>query len=81
MPIYEYKCEGCGKIIEIFHKALEQESIPACPDCGNKNLKKVLSSPSMLKIEGSSTSGTTCCGSTERCDIPPCSDNGVCRRD
>ena len=24
--------------------------------------------------------GGTCCGRTERCDKPPCSDDGVCKR-
>ena len=24
--------------------------------------------------------GGTCCGRTERCDKPPCSDDGICKR-
>jgi len=81
MPIYEYKCETCGRITEIFHHGHEEHSIPVCSACGGTNLKKVFSTPAMVKIEGASATGTTCCGRNERCDSPPCSQNGVCRRD
>lgn len=80
MPIYEYKCENCGKVIEIFHQAPSQESLPACPDCGSTKLTKLLSTPGMVKVGDGSIPGTTCCGRTERCDKPPCSDDDVCRR-
>ncbi len=44
MPIYEFKCEECGKSFEelIFKK--EDEKKITCPYCGSKKVEKVLSS-------------------------------------
>ena len=80
MPVYEYKCQDCGKITEIFQKGLDQESRPVCSNCGSINLTKLISAPAMVRVGASSPKGTTCCGRTERCDTPPCSDNGTCKR-
>ncbi|HID92991.1 MAG TPA: zinc ribbon domain-containing protein [bacterium (Candidatus Stahlbacteria)] len=81
MPIYEYRCENCGQINEVFQKGLELEAPIACSNCGSIKLTKLISAPAMVKAEDSSIKGTTCCGRTERCDTPPCSTDGVCRRD
>ncbi len=77
MPIYEYKCKDCGKVIEILKKGSESVE---CPECGSKNLEKLISRPGAILME-SSSHPTTCCGRTEPCDRPPCADTGVCRRD
>lgn len=79
MPIYEYKCKNCGKVIEIFQKTTEEK--PICPNCGSEDLQKLLSIPAAVMIGGSSSAGTTCCGRTERCDKPPCSIGGTCKRE
>ena len=79
MPIYEYKCEDCGKAVEILQKGRNSEPVE-CPECGSKNLKRLLSRPGAILMKGSSTEATTCCGRTEPCDRPPCTDTGVCRR-
>ena len=81
MPIYEYRCENCGKINEVFQKGLEPETPITCSNCGSANLTRLISIPAMVRVENSSSKGTTCCGRTERCDTPPCSTDGVCRRD
>ncbi len=81
MPIYEYQCQKCGKVTEIFHQRLEQTGDISCSNCGSHELIKLFSRPAAI-IKGSSLpKGTTCCGQTERCDTPPCSINGVCKRD
>ena len=43
MPIYEYRCLGCRNIFQrlIFHK--EEEADLCCPDCGGKELQKLIS--------------------------------------
>lgn len=33
MPIYCYKCPGCGERMEVFHKKLDY-SAQRCPECG-----------------------------------------------
>jgi len=81
MPIYEYKCQECGKVIEVFVRSIHEKIDLSCPDCKSKNLKKIFSTPSAVMVGSSPNQGLTCCGKTERCDTPPCSDSGVCRRD
>ncbi|MCK4352270.1 zinc ribbon domain-containing protein [candidate division WOR-3 bacterium] len=81
MPVYEYRCKKCGKVTEIFQKSLTSNEPAICSHCGSTNLMRLISAPTMVRVGDSSPKGTTCCGRTERCDTPPCSDDGVCRRD
>jgi putative FmdB family regulatory protein len=78
MPIYDYKCQECGKVSEIFQHGLSNKVIK-CPSCGSEKLERLFSASYMIRMDAS-TPGTTCCGRTERCDTPPCSTGGVCRR-
>jgi len=80
MPIYEYKCEDCNKITEIFLKSKDDKEIPVCKYCGSKKLTKQISVPGAVIMGSSYPKGTTCCGRTERCETPPCSSDGVCKR-
>ncbi len=79
MPIYEYRCLDCGKISEIFFRSLNSEAA-RCPLCGSNSLERLLSGSYSIRM-GASTPGRTCCGRTERCETPPCSDEDTCRRD
>ncbi|MFC2169603.1 zinc ribbon domain-containing protein [Acidobacteriota bacterium] len=81
MPIYEYKCQECGKGTEVFVQSLHQELNFSCSHCNSKNLQKIFSTPSTIITRNLSSKGSTCCGSSERCETPPCSDGGTCRRD
>jgi putative FmdB family regulatory protein len=42
MPIYEYKCRGCGQQFEWLSRRDEK---PVCPHCGQEELTKQLSVP------------------------------------
>ena len=79
MPIYEYKCLDCGEVSEIFLRSPNSE-IAKCPICSSKNLERLLSASYGIRM-GASVPGRTCCGRTERCETPPCSTDGICRRD
>jgi putative FmdB family regulatory protein len=79
MPIYEYRCENCGKITEVLQKRMDLEEQLKCFNCGSKQLKKMISVPAVMIKQKSSSNGRTCCGRIERCDTPPCSDNGTCK--
>jgi len=79
MPIYEYRCLDCGKVSEVFLRSPDSKDIE-CPSCGGKNLERVLSASYAIRTD-SSMPGRTCCGRTERCEMPPCSSDGTCRRD
>ena len=80
MPIYEYKCRECGAVAEFFLRGASVDETLSCPNCGSQSLERLLSTPSLVKGEATAVPGTTCCGRTERCEMPPCSDGGVCRR-
>ena len=41
MPIYEYECEGCRKVIEMW-QSMSEEPLSTCPDCGG-SVKKIIS--------------------------------------
>jgi putative FmdB family regulatory protein len=51
MPIFEYRCDDCGREFEAF---VTRERTAACPACSGENLAKRLSSPGMV---GSADSG------------------------
>ena len=80
MPIYEYKCNDCGKVSEIMVGINVQDDTLQCKYCGSTSLKKT---PTFASISMGSTRprGRTCCGREERCDKPPCSTDGSCYKD
>jgi len=80
MPIYEYQCRKCGKTSEFLTGLGVDEGI-SCKICGSHDLEKVMSTTSFLSKIGGRPSGRTCCGKEERCDTPPCSNGGICRKD
>lgn len=79
MPIYEYKCSECGNTFESYVQNLSMSESQRCPGCGSQDISRLLSLPNIQK-EFSHQSGKTCCGREERCEKPPCSSEGHCRR-
>ncbi|SES90404.1 FmdB family zinc ribbon protein [Stigmatella erecta] len=48
MPIYEYACQSCGKIIDVLQK-ISDPAPAACTECGAENtLSKVVSRSSFV---------------------------------
>jgi len=47
MPIFEYKCRGCGNEFEAL---VRKSDTPACPSCNGTELERLLSLPA-LKTE------------------------------
>jgi len=82
MPIYEYRCIKCGSVSEYLVGIGKEDDDIICRHCGGKAMEKVLSMPNLSKSGHmiSSQSGHTCCGREERCESPPCSSGGGCRR-
>jgi putative FmdB family regulatory protein len=87
MPTYEYVCKSCGYRFEKFQN-MSDKPIQKCPKCG-KNVKRLIGTGTGVIFKGSGfyatdyknqSSRKTCCGKTERCDKPPCSDDGTCKR-
>jgi len=79
MPIYEYRCAVCGATSEYLIDVGKDEVI-SCKECGSTETEKILSVASFMTGEPQRTPGRTCCGREERCETPPCSDGGTCRR-
>ncbi|MFL2803575.1 MAG: FmdB family zinc ribbon protein [Dehalococcoidia bacterium] len=46
MPIYEYKCEDCSNVFELFFKSYSSTKIPKCIGCESLKVKKIVSSVS-----------------------------------
>jgi putative FmdB family regulatory protein len=81
MPIYEFRCEACGMTFEHLMGPGDGENI-VCTSCGSAKTTRILSAPSFFPLGASQQMpGRTCCGREERCEKPPCSDGGACRRE
>lgn len=79
MPIFEYKCNDCGRKFDILHKSSSNLQEVVCPDCQSTNSKKLLSSFSASVNSGSNYSTGAPC-SDGSCGIPSyggCS-SGMC---
>ena len=65
MPLFDFLCLDCGRVNEMLLIGSSEE--PACPECGSKHLKRMLSAPSSLSgVAQQSLPGpkdTACCGS------------------
>ena len=81
MPIYEYRCDQCGKISEILIGVSSGGKMLACKYCGSNDLIKILSVSSFTVTDSGMVPGATCCGREERCNTPSCETHGVCRKD
>ncbi|MDY6918492.1 MAG: zinc ribbon domain-containing protein [Chloroflexota bacterium] len=78
IPLYDFRCNACGQISEILVRSATGEAA-SCPACGSEDVERLLSTPTVMRIDAPAP-GTTCCGRTERCQTPPCSSNDTCRR-
>ena len=59
MPIYEYKCESCGRTFEKLVFTSDKENIE-CPKCGDTRVKRLLSSTCFI----TSSDGASCASSS-----------------
>jgi putative FmdB family regulatory protein len=44
VPLYEYRCEGCGERFEVLQRMGSGPEGPACPRCGWTGLSREVSS-------------------------------------
>jgi len=51
MPIYEYQCDSCNEIFEIFHK-IDEDCKVACPKCLGPAKKMISATNFILKGSG-----------------------------
>jgi putative FmdB family regulatory protein len=53
MPIYEYRCEDCGKISEFLLIKTEEIVVPQCKRCKSKKMSRILSRVRVIRSEES----------------------------
>ncbi|MBI4285501.1 MAG: zinc ribbon domain-containing protein [Chloroflexi bacterium] len=51
MPLYEYRCAGCGHRVTIFVQGLSPPAAPVCPDCGGMSLTRLFSTFAVRKSD------------------------------
>ena len=51
MPIYEYKCDACGHVLDALQK-IDEEPLKFCPSCSEESLRKLISAPA-FRLKGS----------------------------
>jgi len=79
MPIYDFRCQECGKVSEVFVRSINSQAV-CCPDCGSGKMEKMITASYAIRTDAPSSSERTCCGRTERCERPPCSTSDTCSR-
>ncbi len=53
MPIYEYRCDHCGKISEFLLMRTDETFVPQCKRCKSKKMTRVLSKVRVIRSEES----------------------------
>ena len=51
MPIYEYRCESCGHLLDALQK-ISDVPLSDCPSCSASALKRLISAPA-FRLKGS----------------------------
>jgi len=76
MPLYEYECKSCDDLVEILFRS--ESEVPECPQCGNRQLTRVLSVPAAPAVSGGGRLPVS--GNGEPCEMPRCCGGG-CQTD
>jgi putative FmdB family regulatory protein len=53
MPVYEYRCESCGRYHQQLVLVLSTYQVPPCPRCGKETLRKLVSRFAVKRSEES----------------------------
>jgi len=70
MPIYEYRCQGCGHVTEALIRSRREIADVRCEQCGEDRLERVYLSTIAPVRSSSEREGTPCCGEREGCSDP-----------
>lgn len=55
LPIYEYRCNGCGRRVTLFWRSFSEigEATPRCSFCGGEDLTRLVSRVAVVRSEES----------------------------
>jgi len=51
MPIYEYRCNGCNKRVNVFQRQMNAPAAAVCPNCGGSDLRRLVSRFAVVRNE------------------------------
>jgi len=57
VPIYEYRCNGCGRRVSLFQRSIQSEAAAACPRCSSRDLARLSSRVAVVRSEESRMDG------------------------
>ena len=57
MPIYEYRCNGCGRRVSLFQRSIQSEAAAVCPHCSSRDLVRLISRVAVVRSEESRLDG------------------------
>ncbi|MDH5298335.1 MAG: zinc ribbon domain-containing protein [Desulfobulbaceae bacterium] len=84
MPIYEYQCQECGKVAEVW-QSISDDPMNSCPDCSGSMKKLISASSFQLKGGGwyadgysGGSASTPSCGSADSGTAKPSCAAGGC---
>lgn len=73
MPIYEFRCEGCGSEFELLSMKTGDTVNAQCPTCGSPEIVRMMSAGSVVVSGGGNPSGAA--GGVQS---HSCGDRGSC---
>jgi putative FmdB family regulatory protein len=53
MPIYEYRCQDCGRKLSVFWRSRADVKTPSCRRCGSENMARLVSRVRVVRSEES----------------------------
>lgn len=72
MPAFDYKCQNCGKVFEVYVATLSAVKNTTCTTCGSENTSKQFSVPNMRANTRESL------GDSHSDECVSCCNNGRC---
>jgi len=43
VPVYEYACMSCRKVVNVLVRRAGDDAAPRCPECGRRKLRRLIS--------------------------------------
>jgi putative FmdB family regulatory protein len=53
MPIYDYRCQGCGRRLSLLFQTYAAAEGAACPHCGSRELSRLVTRFAVMRSEDS----------------------------